>query len=102
VPTPALVLPLREHGSGPCGERLGELAPAGRGQMSAHRAGPRRAGEAVSREATLDAAVSRAWDGLAAHREVACVVCGGSMEPRYGAGALPVAGRCVDCGSELS
>jgi hypothetical protein len=102
VPTPALMLPPREHGSGTCGDCPGELGETGLGQMSARRTGERPWGEAVSTGATLDAVVSRVWSSLAAHQEVACLVCGGSMAPRYGAGALPVGGRCVDCGSELS
>jgi hypothetical protein len=51
---------------------------------------------------TLEGAITRAWEGLAAHRGVGCPVCGGQMAPRYGAaGAAPVGGRCHDCGSTL-
>ncbi len=51
---------------------------------------------------TLAAAVSGAWEGLAAHRAVGCLVCGGQLVPRYGAaGSAPVGGRCTDCGSVL-
>jgi hypothetical protein len=52
--------------------------------------------------ATLEDSISNAWEGLSAHRAVACVVCRGALAPRYGAsGAAPVGGRCRDCGSVL-
>jgi hypothetical protein len=51
---------------------------------------------------TLEGVITRAWEGLAAHRGVGCPVCGGLMSPRYGAsGVSPVGGRCSDCGSTL-
>jgi hypothetical protein len=51
---------------------------------------------------TLDGLIAGAWEGLAAHRDVGCPVCGGRMAPRYGAsGMAPVGGRCVDCGTSL-
>jgi hypothetical protein len=50
---------------------------------------------------TLDDLLSSVWAGLAAHREVTCPVCRGSMAPRYGSGAQPVGGRCRRCGSTL-
>jgi hypothetical protein len=51
---------------------------------------------------TLDGLLSRAWDGLSAHRRVDCPLCGGRMAPRYGAsGMAPVGGRCGDCGTTL-
>jgi hypothetical protein len=53
-------------------------------------------------EPTLDALVSGVWEGLAAHRSVACPVCGGEMTPAYGAHAQPIGGRCGDCGSRLA
>jgi len=43
-----------------------------------------------------------AWEGLAAHAEVACPVCAGEMTPRYGAGAAVIGGRCSSCGSTLA
>jgi hypothetical protein len=51
---------------------------------------------------TLDGLLTGIWDSLTAHRDVTCPVCGGPMAPRYGAGALPIGGRCADCGSDLS
>ncbi len=53
-------------------------------------------------EPTLDDVIAGAWEGLAAHRSVECPVCGGALEPQYGAQARPVGGRCRDCGSTLS
>jgi hypothetical protein len=56
----------------------------------------------VGGEPTLDALVSGMWEGLAAHRSVACPMCGGEMRPDYGAHALPIAGRCQNCETTLS
>jgi hypothetical protein len=51
---------------------------------------------------TLDELLVGVWEGLTAHRSVACPVCGEAMAPRYGvAGAAPVGGRCGDCGATL-
>ncbi len=36
-------------------------------------------------EPTLDALIAGVWEGLAAHRAVACPVCGGELGPAYGA-----------------
>jgi len=51
---------------------------------------------------TLEDVISGAWEGLAATRTAPCPVCSGTLVARYGSGAGPVAGRCRDCGSELS
>jgi hypothetical protein len=52
---------------------------------------------------TLDDVVVGGWEGLAAHRTVACLVCGeASMTPRYGAGPVPVGGRCRSCGTTMA
>ena len=51
---------------------------------------------------TLDDLIVGAWEGLAAARSAPCPMCGGPLEPRFGSGPLPVAGRCRDCGTELS
>ena len=53
-------------------------------------------------EPVLDEVLVHAWEGLIAHRPVDCAVCGAEMRPEYGAHALPVGGRCGDCGSTLS
>ncbi len=55
-------------------------------------AGRRRGGEA-----TLDELLVGAWEGLSAHRSVACPVCAGPMTPRSGASG----GACGDCGAHL-
>ncbi|MFL5862377.1 MAG: hypothetical protein ACJ780_16655 [Solirubrobacteraceae bacterium] len=52
-------------------------------------------------EPTLDAVVSGVWEELAAHKSVACPLCGHEMRPVYGAHALPIGGRCDDCGTRL-
>ena len=51
---------------------------------------------------TLDDLVVGVWEGLSAHRTVACPACGGAMTPRYGAGPAPVGGRCRSCGTTLA
>jgi hypothetical protein len=53
-------------------------------------------------EPTLDQLVAGVWEGLAAHRSVACPLCGGDMKPDYGVHALPIGGRCHSCDTELS
>jgi hypothetical protein len=49
---------------------------------------------------TLDDLVASAWEGLRQGTSE-CPVCGGRLEPEFGAHARPVAGRCADCGSVL-
>jgi len=52
---------------------------------------------------TLDDLIVGVWEGLAANRTVACLACGeASMTPRYGAGPVPVGGRCRNCGTTIS
>jgi hypothetical protein len=50
----------------------------------------------------LDNLIASLWEGLAAHRAVACPVCASEMRPEYGAHALPIGGRCGACGSTLA
>ena len=38
---------------------------------------------------------------LAAHRPAPCPLCGAEMQPTYGAHALPIGGRCGECGTTL-
>ena len=56
----------------------------------------------VGGEPTLDDVIVGAWEGLTAHSVVECPVCGGELAPEYGAHAIPVRGRCRDCGTQLS
>ncbi len=58
--------------------------------------------DGVGGEPTLDAVLSRAWEGLAAHTSIACPLCGGAMTPEYGVHALPIGGRCGSCDTVLS
>jgi hypothetical protein len=51
---------------------------------------------------TLDDLVVGVWEGLAAHRTVACLACGEAMTPRYSAGPAPVGGRCTSCGTTIA
>ena len=50
---------------------------------------------------TLEDLVTGAWSALHADVPAACLVCGTTLTPRYGAGARPLAARCGGCGSEL-
>jgi hypothetical protein len=56
---------------------------------------------AASGGPTLDDLVVGVWEGLTAHRTVACLACGEAMVPRYGAGHAPVGGRCSSCGTTI-
>jgi hypothetical protein len=56
----------------------------------------------VGGEPTLDEVLSGAWEGLVAHQQAACPVCGGDMTPAYGVHARPIGGRCQSCATELS
>jgi hypothetical protein len=60
------------------------------------------AGGPLGATPTLDAAIVTLWSRISAHRAAECPLCQGEMRPDYGAGALPVAGRCQDCGTVLS
>lgn len=53
-------------------------------------------------EPTLDQLIAGVWEGLTAHATVRCPVCEGEMRPEYGARALPLGGRCAECGSTLT
>jgi hypothetical protein len=71
-------------------------APAGGDQQvlepaDSHRDGP-----------TLDELLVGVWEGLVAHRTVACPACGEAMTPRYSAGPAPVGGRCTGCGTTIA
>jgi hypothetical protein len=73
-------------------------APALASPLFEHSVGARRFVAAP----TLDAAISALWARTSAGRAVACPLCQGEMQPQYGSGARPVAGRCRDCGTVLS
>ena len=60
-----------------------------------------RSGLDEPREATLDALVARTWSTLRVTRRAACLLCGGEVEPSYGAGPHPVGGTCRSCGTEM-
>ncbi len=96
--TPAAVLDRRRSG-----ERLAlwtDDAPA-----AATAPSPGAPPDAVLPEAhgveRLGAAVDGAWSALEAGFAAACLLCGGSMRPRWSAGAGVVGGRCADCGTDL-
>ena len=50
---------------------------------------------------TLDRLVVSSWERLVSHADAPCLVCGGTMEPAYGAHAASIGGRCRDCGTTL-
>ena len=58
-------------------------------------------GAQTEREPTLDELITATWAQLSRHRTAECPVCGEEMTPQYGAHALPIAGRCRSCASEL-
>ena len=58
------------------------------------------AGES-EREPTLDELITATWSQIGRHRVADCPVCGAEMTPQYGAHALPIAGRCRACATEL-
>ena len=51
---------------------------------------------------TLGDLLAGVWTELSAHQTAQCPVCEGDMEPEYAAQALPVGGRCRNCGSVLN
>jgi len=57
-------------------------------------------------EPTLDDLLAGVWEGLAARASASCPICGGRMEPAYGARGgrerPPDVARCTSCGSALS
>ena len=57
--------------------------------------------EGLEPEPTLEDLLDGTWGGLRSRQIVECPVCRGEMEPEYGAQALPIGGRCTDCGSVL-
>ena len=57
--------------------------------------------EGLEAEPTLDDVLVSAWGELRSHHTVKCPVCHGTMDPEYGSQALPIGGRCTDCGSLL-
>src|SRR5436305_1409189 len=77
------------------------LDKAAAGVRSLVRPGLPLVGQVAGGEPMLDELLVGVWEGLTAHRAVECPVCGGDMRPEYGAQALPVGGRCDDCGSTV-
>ncbi|MBJ7330426.1 MAG: hypothetical protein JHC95_11055 [Solirubrobacteraceae bacterium] len=53
-------------------------------------------------EQTLEQLMSGTWTELRRRAAAACPMCGGTLQARWGAGPAPVAGRCNDCGTELT
>ena len=68
------------------------------GDGDEHAEGARRSGRDDPRN--LSDLIVDTWEGLARGTSQ-CPVCGGLMEPEYGAHTRPVGGRCADCGSAL-
>jgi hypothetical protein len=55
----------------------------------------------IAGESTLDELIVALWEGLSAHRAVACPVCGDEMIPEYGAHARAIGGKCCGCGTRV-
>jgi hypothetical protein len=51
--------------------------------------------------ATLDELIVSLWEGLNAHRDVACPVCAEKLQPEYGVHARAIGGRCSACRSTI-
>ena len=58
--------------------------------------------EARPARSTLDDLLASTWGALRITHAASCVVCGGELAPRFGAGPHPVAARCRSCGTQLS
>ena len=100
---------LRDEPVGARRDRTGGVVAGGAVQRTA----------TVDGECTLDDVIVGAWEALAVHRVVRCIVCGGEMAVRYAAAveqaadtrhaadSLHVAdrrlavARCRDCGTEM-
>jgi hypothetical protein len=91
---------LRAPGPGAVRDRAREREAAPVAVAGDQRGHERRGG--ASGGPTLDDLVVGVWEGLAAHRSVACLACGEAMTPRYGAGPAPVGGRCQGCGTTIA
>jgi hypothetical protein len=55
----------------------------------------------IDEAGTLDELIVSVWQGIGAHRDVACPVCAEEMSPEYGVHARAIGGRCSGCGSTL-
>ena len=75
---------------------MGQESLLGDGDELAENAGGTRRDHPPS----LDDLIVDTWEELAKGTSQ-CPVCGGRMEPEYGAHTRPVGGRCADCGSAL-
>ena len=74
----------------------------GQGSLLGERDEPAKGAHGIPRDQprNLDDLIVDTWEGLAKGKSQ-CPVCGGRMEPEYGAHTRPVGGRCADCGSAL-
>jgi len=70
--------------------------------VAAAPAPPVRTASAPQRGPTLDDLVVGVWEGLRSAHPVACPICDGVMDPRYGSGPAPVGGRCRSCASTIA
>lgn len=75
---------------------MGQESPLGDGDELAENEG----GSGSAHPHSLDDLIVDTWEELARGTSQ-CPVCGGRMEPEYGAHTRPVGGRCADCGSAL-
>ena len=70
-------------------------------QVAAEADAGRLPGEDAQRKPrNLDDLTVDTWQGLVKGASP-CPVCGGWLEPQFGAHARPVGGRCADCGSTI-
>ena len=58
--------------------------------------------EVAGSDGSLDRIMVESWERLTSRAPTPCLLCGGAMEPVYGANARPIGGSCCDCGTTLS
>ena len=90
------------HGGGQRASQSSGVAPEPSGVASPSRVATPSLLDELGGEPNLDEVLTGVWEGLAAHRTVACPVCGEAMKPAYGAHARPIGGRCDGCRASLS
>jgi hypothetical protein len=73
-------------------ESKDQRLPVKRGRLSTE--------DAHHESRSLDDLIADTWEGLVKGTSQ-CPVCGGRLEPQFGAHARPVGGRCADCGSTI-
>ena len=93
---------IEERRRGDCADPRRPPRPAAPSEEVAVPAAPSPRAPVAAGERSLDELVASTWESLTTAETASCLLCGGDLLPRFGAGARPVGGRCGDCGTELS